>query len=137
MVLALCMVLAMIPGQALAVDENDPTTWPAPDSQYTAPGFSPVYLFLDLSRADRNYKIRTNHSGCGTSTLNHVVVKATGTTDGYVKDTCRVCGSWAQVDVPAMNGDVVDIADAYKSIMANGVEYDGQPHSVYLKLTPT
>ncbi|MDE7245439.1 MAG: hypothetical protein K2O18_15905 [Oscillospiraceae bacterium] len=49
-VLASCMALSMLPGQALAASINDdPSTWPAPDSQYTAPGKNPMYVYLDFT----------------------------------------------------------------------------------------
>ena len=38
MVLAFCLSVALLPAQAFAATTNDdPTTWPAPDSHYTAP----------------------------------------------------------------------------------------------------
>ena len=49
-VLAFCMAFSLLPAQALAVSANDdPTTWPAPDSKYTAPGKNPMYVYLDYS----------------------------------------------------------------------------------------
>ena len=42
LVLAFCLALTLFPVQAFAASGDDPTAWPAPDSQYTAPGKNPM-----------------------------------------------------------------------------------------------
>ncbi len=50
MILAFCLSVALLPAQAFAATTNDgPTTWPAPDSHYTAPDKNPVYLMVDFT----------------------------------------------------------------------------------------
>jgi len=134
--LAFCMALSMLPGQALAVSANDdPTTWPAPDSKYTAPGKNPMYIFLDYSNTETT-GIRAGHTCTPGATLERDIVKATATTAGYVKYTCSECGSWAQINVPALPVSVFTLNPAYQSVIDNGVEYNGQTHTVVHDIQP-
>ena len=126
--LAFCMAVALLPAQALAVSaDDDPSTWPAPDSQYTAPGKNPVYIYLDYSTGEG---IRGGHRCNPGATLNRDFVKATATTSGYAKYTCSDCGSWAQINVPALPASAFKLNPAYQSIIDNGVEYNGKTHTV-------
>ena len=53
MILAFCLSVALLPAQAFAATTNDaPTTWPSPDSHYTAPDKNPVYLMVDFTDED-------------------------------------------------------------------------------------
>ena len=129
--LALCLSVSLLPGQAFAAtaDPSDHTTWPAPDSQYTAPGKNPMYIYLDYGDAAKT-GIRAGHTCTPGATLDRDIVKATATTGGHVKYTCSDCGSWAQINVPALPVSVFTLNPAYQSVIDNGVEYNGKMHTV-------
>ena len=102
MILAFCLSVALLPAQALAATKNDdPTTWPAPDSIYTAPDKNPVYLMVDFTDED-NGGVAASHYCASGASLTADIVKATATTGGHVKYICDTCGSWAQINVPAL-----------------------------------
>ena len=92
--LTFCLVLGLLPAQAMAATrDDDPSTWPAPDSHYTADGRNPVYLMVDFTDEDKG-GIAASHYCDEGAELTPDIVKATATTSGYVKYTCSVCGSW-------------------------------------------
>ena len=92
MVLAFCLSVALLPAQAFAATKNDdPTTWPASDSHYTAPDKNPVYLMVDFTDED-NGGVAASHYCISGATMTPDIVKATATTSGYVKYTCDNCG---------------------------------------------
>ncbi len=134
--LALSMAVGMLPVHAFAVSKSDaPETWPAPDSQYTAPGEDPVYLFLDYS--DKNDGgIRGEHTCLEGAQFIQEIVKATATTDGYVRITCDTCGSWAQIDVPTLPLSAFTLDPAYQGVVDNGVEFSGQPYTLVYDVAP-
>ena len=128
--LVLCLAVGVLPLQAMAISpDDDPSTWPAPDSHYTVQGKNPVYIYLDYSDED-NSGIRASHRCDPGAQVTADIVKATSTTGGHVKYTCSVCGSWAQVDVPALTNDAFTLDPAYQSVIDNGVEFSGQPYTV-------
>ena len=62
--LVLCLAVGVLPLQAMAISpDDDPSTWSAPDSHYTAQDKNPVYLYLDYSDKD-NGGIRASHMRC-------------------------------------------------------------------------
>ena len=133
-VLASCMALSMLPGQALAASINDdPTTWPAPDSQYTAPGKNPMYVYLDFTNDEG---IKAGHLCTPGATLNMDIVKATATTGGHLKYTCDSCGTWSQIDVPPLTLSAFTLDPAYQSVIDNGVEYTGTSQTIVYDISP-
>ena len=79
MVLAFCLSVALLPAQAFAATKNDdPATWPAPDSIYTAPEKNPVYLMVDFTDED-NGGIAASHLCASGAALTADIVKATAT----------------------------------------------------------
>ncbi len=136
MVLAFCLSVALLPAQAFAATKNDdPATWPAPDSIYTAPEKNPVYLMVDFTDED-NGGIAASHYCASGATLTADIVKATATTGGHVKYTCDTCGSWAQINVPALTLSAFTLDPAYTGIMSTGVEYSGNAYTVVYDVAP-
>lgn len=136
MILAFCLSVALLPAQALAATKNDdPTTWPAPDSIYTAPDKNPVYLMVDFTDED-NGGVAASHYCASGATLTADIVKATATTSGYVKYTCDTCGSWARINVPALTLSAFTLDPAYTGIMSTGVEYSGNAYTVVYDVAP-
>lgn len=130
MVLAFCLSVALLPAQALAATkEDDPATWPAPDSLYTAPDNEPVYLMVDYTD-EENGGVAASHQCASGASLTPEIVKATAATSGYVKYTCDACGSWSRIDVPALTLDAFELDPAYQDAMTNGVEYSGSAYTV-------
>ena len=133
-VLASCMALSMLPGQALAASINDdPSTWPAPDSQYTAPGKNPMYVYLDFTNDEG---IKAGHLCATGAQLNRDIVPATTTASGHVKYTCDTCGTWAQIDVPPLTLSAFTLDPAYQSVIDNGVEYTGTSQTIVYDISP-
>lgn len=136
MVLAFCLSVALLPAQAFAATKNDdPTTWPAPDSHYTAPDKNPVYLMVDFTDED-NGGVAASHYCVSGATMTPDIVKATATTSGYVKYTCDNCGSWARINVPALTLSAFTLDPAYKGIMTTGVEFSGDAYTVVYNVAP-
>lgn len=136
MVLAFCLSVALLPAQAFAATkDDDPTTWPAPDSRYTAPDKNPVYLMVDFTDDD-NGGIAASHYCESGAELTADIVKATATTSGHVKYTCDACGSWAQINVPALTLSAFTLDPAYQNAMTNGVEYSGNAYTVVYNVAP-
>ena len=136
MVLAFCLSVALLPAQAFAATKNDdPATWPAPDSIYTAPDKNPVYLMVDFTDED-NGGIAASHYCASGAALTADIVKATATTSGHVKYTCDNCGSWARINVPALTLRAFTLDPAYKNIMTPGVEYSGDAYTVVYNVAP-
>ena len=136
MVLAFCLSVALLPAQAFAATRNDdPTTWPAPDSKYTAPDKNPVYLMVDFTDED-NGGVAASHYCVSGATMTPDIVKATATTSGYVKYTCDNCGSWARINVPALTLSAFTLDPAYTGIMTNGVEFSGDAYTVVYNVAP-
>ena len=133
---AMCMIVGLLPAQAFAASiDDDPSTWPAPDEQYTAPDKNPVYLYLDFTDED-NGGIRAAHYCTTGAEMTNEIVKATTTTDGYVKYTCNTCGGWAQINVPALTLDAFELDPAYRSAVDNGVEYSGNVYTLVYNIKP-
>ena len=127
--LAFCLSVALLPVQALAASSTDnPATWPAPDSKYTAPGGNPVYVWVDFSTDDGTHITSSHNCTQGGSAVREIV-KTTETEIGYVKYTCNACGSWAQIDIPRPTADWFDVLPAYQNLVTNGAEYSGQAYS--------
>lgn len=136
MVLAFCLSVALLPAQAFAATKNDdPTTWPASDSHYTAPDKNPVYLMVDFTDED-NGGVAASHYCISGATMTPDIVKATATTSGYVKYTCDNCGSWARINVPALTLSAFTLDPAYKGIMTTGVEFSGDAYTVVYNVAP-
>lgn len=136
MVLAFCLSVALLPAQALAATkDDDPTTWPAPDSHYTAPDKNPVYLMVDFTD-EENGGIAAAHYCESGAELTADIVKATAATGGHVKYTCDACGSWAQINVPALTLSAFALDPAYENAMTNGVEYSGSAYTVVYTVAP-
>ncbi len=136
MILAFCLSVALLPAQALAATKNDdPTTWPAPDSIYTAPDKNPVYLMVDFTDED-NGGVAASHYCASGAALTADIVKATATTGGHVKYICDTCGSWAQINVPALTLSAFTLDPAYTGIMSTGVEYSGNAYTVVYDVAP-
>jgi len=136
MILAFCLSMALLPAQAFAATKNDdPTTWPAPDSIYTAPDKNPVYLMVDFTDED-NGGVAASHLCASGATLTADIVKATATTGGHVKYTCDTCGSWAQINVPALTLSAFTLDPAYQTHMTTGVEYSGNAYTVVYNVAP-
>ena len=130
LVLAFCLSVALLPAQAFAATkDDDPATWPAPDSHYTAPDKEPVYLMVDYTDEENGGVAASHHCTSG-ATLEPDIVKATATTNGHVKYTCDSCGSWAQIDIPMLTLDAFELDPAYLEAMTNGVEYSGSAYTV-------
>ena len=124
--LAFCLSVALLPAQAFAASPTDnPATWPAPDSKYTAPGGNPVYVWVDFSTDDGTHITSSHNCTQGGSAVREIV-KTTETEIGYVKYTCNACGSWAQIDIPRPTADWFDVLPAYQDLVTNGAEYSGQ-----------
>ena len=137
MILAFCLSVALLPAQAFAAaTDDDPATWPAPDSHYTAPDKNPVYLMVDFTDED-NGGIAASHYCASGAALTADIVKATATTGGHVKYTCDTCGSWAQNNVPALTLSAFTLDPAYTAAMTNGVEYSGNAYTVVYNVVPT
>ena len=133
--LALCMTVALLPTQALASSmDDDPTTWIAPDSQYTAPGKYPVYILLDYTNDD--VCLGAAHTCKTGSTVSTDLKKATATSDGYVKYTCDNCGSWARNEIPKLTLSAFTLDPAYVSATTTGVEYSGNAYTVVYNVAP-
>lgn len=131
---AFLILIGMLPMQALAAYNIDaPETWPAPDSQYTASGKKPVYMLLDYAQ---NAGIQASHLCTPGAQFLTDIVKATSTTGGHVKYTCDTCGSWAQINVPAVSLSAFTLNPAYQNMMANGVEFSGNPYTVVYDVAP-
>lgn len=136
MILAFCLSVALLPAQAFAASmDDDPATWPAPDSRYTAPDKNPVYLFLDYTDED-NGGIRASHYCVSGAELNPDIVKATASAGGRVKYTCDTCGSWAQINVPALTLSAFTLDPAYLSATTTGAEYSGNAYTVVYNVAP-
>lgn len=134
--LALSMAVGMLPVTAAAAASGDaPETWPAPDSRYTAPGEEPVYIFLDYRDEDTGGVLARHTCVEGAQFINDVV-KANTADDGYVRFTCDQCGSWAQIDVPAVSIAAITLGPAYQSIVDNGVEFSGDPYTLLYDVSP-
>ncbi len=122
MILAFCLSVALLPAQAFAATtDDDPATWPAPDSHYTAPDKNPVYLMVDFTDED-NGGVAAAHRCLSGAELNPDIVKATASAGGRVKYTCDTCGSWAQINVPALTLSAFTLDPAYVSVTITGVE---------------
>lgn len=133
--LALCMTVALLPIQAFASSmDDDPTTWIAPDSQYTAPGKYPVYILLDYTNDD--VCLGAAHTCKTGSTVSTDLKKATATSDGYVKYTCDNCGSWARNEIPKLTLSAFTLDPAYVSVTTTGVEYSGNAYTVVYNVAP-
>ena len=136
MILAFCLSVALLPAQAFAATtDDDPATWPAPDSHYTAPDKNPVYLMVDFTDED-NGGVAAAHRCLSGAELNPDIVKATATTGGHVKYTCDTCGSWAQINVPALTLSAFTLDPAYKTHMTTGVEFSGSAYTVVYNVAP-
>lgn len=136
MILAFCLSVALLPAQAFAATTNDdPATWPAPDSHYTAPDKNPVYLMVDFTDED-NGGVAAAHRCLSGAELNPDIVKATASTGGRVKYTCDTCGSWAQINVPALTLSAFTLDPAYKTHMTTGVEFSGSAYTVVYNVAP-
>lgn len=136
LVLAFCLSVALLPAQAFAATkDDDPATWPAPDSHYTAPDKEPVYLMVDYTD-EENGGVAASHHCISGATLEPDIVKATATTNGHVKYTCDSCGSWAQIDIPMLTLDAFELDPAYQEAMTNGVEYSGNAYTVVYNVVP-
>lgn len=136
LVLAFCLSVALLPAQAFAATkDDDPATWPAPDSHYTAPDKEPVYLMVDYTDEENGGVAASHHCTSG-ATLEPDIVKATATTNGHVKYTCDSCGSWAQIDIPMLTLDAFELDPAYLEAMTNGVEYSGSAYTVVYNVAP-
>ena len=136
MILAFCLSVALLPAQAFAATtDDDPATWPAPDSHYTAPDKNPVYLMVDFTDED-NGGVAAAHRCLSGAELNPDIVKATASTGGRVKYTCDTCGSWAQINVPALTLSAFTLDPAYLSATTTGVEYSGNAYTVVYNVAP-
>ena len=136
MILAFCLSVALLPAQAFAATTNDdPATWPAPDSHYTAPDKNPVYLMVDFTDED-NGGVAAAHRCLSGAELNPDIVKATASAGGRVKYTCDTCGSWAQINVPALTLSAFTLDPAYLSATTTGVEYSGNAYTVVYNVAP-
>ena len=136
MILAFCLSVALLPAQAFAATTDDnPATWPAPDSHYTAPDKNPVYLMVDFTDED-NGGVAAAHRCLSGAELNPDIVKATASTGGRVKYTCDTCGSWAQINVPALTLSAFTLDPAYKTHMTTGVEFSGSAYTVVYNVAP-
>ena len=136
MILAFCLSVALLPAQAFAATtDDDPATWPAPDSHYTAPDKNPVYLMVDFTDED-NGGVAAAHRCLSGAELNPDIVKATASTGGRVKYTCDTCGSWAQINVPALTLSAFTLDPAYKTHMTTGVEFSGSAYTVVYNVAP-
>ena len=130
MILAFCLSVALLPAQAFAATtDDDPATWPAPDSHYTAPDKNPVYLMVDFTDED-NGGVAAAHRCLSGAELNPDIVKATASAGGRVKYTCDTCGSWAQINVPALTLSAFTLDPAYKTHMTTGVEFSGSAYTL-------
>ena len=136
MILAFCLSVALLPAQAFAATtDDDPATWPAPDSHYTAPDKNPVYLMVDFTDED-NGGVAAAHRCLSGAELNPDIVKATASAGGRVKYTCDTCGSWAQINVPALTLSAFTLDPAYLSATTTGVEYSGNAYTVVYNVAP-
>jgi len=136
MVLVFCLSAALLPVQAFAAaKDDDPATWPAPDSQYTAPDKHPVYAFLDMTDPDEGGTTASHRCVSGAA-LTREIVKATSTSDGYVKYVCDTCGSWAKINVPALTLDAFTLDPAFQDAIDNGVEYSGSAYTIVYNVVP-
>ena len=134
--LTFCLVLGLLPAQAMAATtDDDPSTWPAPDSLYTADGRNPVYLMVDFTDEDKG-GIAASHYCDEGAELTPDIVKATATTSGYVKYTCSVCSSWAQINVPALTLSAFSLDPSYQGVVDNGVEFSGKPYTIVYDVVP-
>ena len=95
MILAFCLSVALLPAQAFAATtDDDPATWPAPDSHYTAPDKNPVYLFLDYTDED-NGGIRASHYGTNINRFKDVPAGAWYPRYPALSAHRRICqGTW-------------------------------------------